>query len=302
LYTAKEVSNTNDFGRMFLMRKIFALAVVAVLSLFALSGCDGNDDYGVLGPIDVISRETGSGTRDAFVEVLGIIQGGVDRTYEEAVVQPSTGSVITAVSGNESAVGYISLGAMRDDIRAVSINGVAPTPANVQNGSYILFRNFYLAVPGSLSPLAQDFLDFILSAEGQAIVADRGFVAIGENLPTFTGGGISGNLEITGSTSVAPLVERLAVAYMELNNGAGIEVHSTGSGAGILDAIEGRADFGLSSRELRPSELESVNGILMAHDGLAVIVHLNNNIPSLTPEQVRGIFMGEISRWDSIAD
>jgi len=308
------------------MKKTIILVVIMVLGLLALAACTGSEERvtdtaptngsttsnasnaptptptpaGITGPIDVISREAGSGTRGAFIEVLGIEQDGVDRTYVEAVIQTGTGAVITAVAGNESAIGYISLGALRDDVRAVPINGVVASAVNVQNGSYPLFRNFNLAVPRELSELAQDFLDFILSAEGQAVVAAN-YIAVGDNLPAFTGGGISGTLEVTGSTSVAPLMERLAVAYMELNDGVGIEVHSSGSGAGITDAIEGRADFGMSSRELRASELESVDNVLIAHDGLAVIVHNSNNIVSLAPEQVRDIFMGELSRWDDAA-
>ena len=305
------------------MKKTIILAVIMVLGLLVFAACTNNNDErtantdnaatsaatetpapapttatDVAGQIDVISREAGSGTRGAFIEVLGIEEGGVDRTYVEAVIQTGTGAVITAVAGNESAIGYISLGALRDDVRAVPINGVNASATNVQNGSYPLFRNFNLAVPRELSPLAQDFLDFILSAEGQAIVA-AGYIAISDDLPAFTGGELSGNLEITGSTSMVSLMERLAAAYMELSDGdVGIEIHSSGSGAGITDAIEGRADFGLASRELRTSELESVDSVLMAHDGLAVIVHNSNNVASLTPEQVRDIFMGELSRWD----
>ncbi|MCL2204670.1 MAG: substrate-binding domain-containing protein [Defluviitaleaceae bacterium] len=251
----------------------------------------------ITGPIDVISRESGSGTRDAFVDILGILEGGVDRTYIEAVIQTGTGAVITAVAGNLYSIGYISLGALRDDVRAMPINGVAPSAANVQAGTYPLFRTFYLAVPRNLESLAQDFLDFILSAEGQAIVSGRNYIAVGDNLAPFTGGGLTGTLEITGSTSIAPLMELLAVAYMEINDDARIEVHSSGSGAGITDAIEGRAAFGMVSRELRPTELESVDAVAMAYDGLAVIVHNDNPIPSLTTEQVRDIFMGELSRW-----
>jgi len=251
----------------------------------------------IAGPIDVISRESGSGTRDAFVEILGILEGGVDRTYIEAVIQTGTGAVITAVAGNLYSIGYISLGALRDDVRALPINGVTPTAANVQSGAYPLFRNFNLAVPRDLEPLAQDFLDFILSAEGQEIVSGRNYIAVGENLAPYTGGGLTGTLEITGSTSIAPLMELLAVAYMDLNDGVRIEVHSSGSGAGITDATEGRAAFGMVSRELRPTELESVDSVVIAHDGLAVIVHNDNPIATLTNEQVRDIFMGELSLW-----
>jgi phosphate transport system substrate-binding protein len=254
---------------------------------------------GVTGPIDVIIREAGSGTRGAFNEVLGIELDGVDRSYEEADIQTGTGAVIGAVAGNEHAIGYISLGALRDDVRAVPINGVEASAANVQNGTYPLYRNFYLAVPRDLSDIAQSFIDFIVAAEGQEIVG-AGYIAIGTGLPSFTETGLNGSVVIEGSTSVVPLMERIAAAFMELNPDVDIQIHSTGSGAGITGAIEGRVDFGLSSRELRDTELESVDSVLMAHDGLAVIVHNANGVTSLSPEQVRDIFIGELSSWTGL--
>jgi len=317
------------------MKKALILAVVTIIGLLVLAACGDNGNTGnqatadvgsaapaapapaapapaapapagstataaLSGPIDVITREAGSGTRVAFVEFVGVEVDGVDRTYIEAVVQTGTGAVIGAVAGNEYAIGYISLGAMRDDIRAVPINGVSATAANVQNGTYPLYRSFNLAVPFELSELAQDFLDFILSAEGQAIVSGRNYIAIGENLPAFTGGGLTGSLVITGSTSIVPLMEHIVNAYTELNPGVSIGVHSTGSGAGVTDATEGRADFGLVSREIRPTELENVNSVTMAHDGIAVIVNNDNNISSLTIEEVRDIFIGELTRWQDV--
>ena len=316
------------------MKKAFILVAVTIIGLLVLAACgdSGNGNTGnqatasagtatpapaapapaapapagstatvqLSGPIDVITREAGSGTRTAFVEFVGVEVDGVDRTYIEAVVQTGTGAVIGAVAGNEYAIGYISLGAMRDDIRAVPINGVSATAANVQNGTYPLYRSFNLAVPFELSELAQDFLDFILSAEGQAIVSGRNYIAIGENLPAFTGGGLTGSLVITGSTSIVPLMEHIVNAYTELNPGVSIGVHSTGSGAGVTDATEGRADFGLVSREIRPTELENVNSVTMAHDGIAVIVNNDNNISSLTIEEVRDIFIGELTRWQDV--
>ncbi|MCL2189629.1 MAG: substrate-binding domain-containing protein [Defluviitaleaceae bacterium] len=307
------------------MKKMLALLAVAGLLLFTACGDGGESTTSnpstnnpavaaaptpapaaanpaatvtpITGPIDVISRESGSGTRDAFVEILGILEDGVDRTYIEAVIQTGTGAVITAVAGNLYAIGYISLGSVRDDVRAMPINGVPATAENVQNGSYPLFRTFYLATPRNLEPLAQDFLDFIVSAEGQEIAVSRGFVAIGDNLPAFSGGGLTGTLEISGSTSMVDLMERIAAAYMELHADTRIEIHSTGSGAGITDAREGRVAFGMASRALRPAELEYVDSVTMAHDGLAVIVHNDNPIASLTTEQVRDIFMGELPRW-----
>ena len=251
------------------------------------------------GAIHVITREAGSGTRGAFIEVTGVELDGEDRTWTEAIVETGTGAVITAVAGNPASMGYISLGALRDDVRAVPIDGVAATVENIQNGSYPLFRTFYMAVPREISDLAQDFIDFVLSAEGQAIVAGSYIPAVA-NPASFAGSGRSGILEIEGSTSVAPLMNRIAQAYMDINPGVTIDVHSTGSGAGITGAIDARVDIGMSSRSLRESELEQVDAIVMNHDGIAIIVHPTNELASISTDEVRDIYLGELTRWADI--
>jgi len=299
------------------MKKVLILAIL-VLGLVALAACNNDDDASgssdsgtaadtstpttsvPSGAIHVITREDGSGTRDAFVNVTGIYQDGVDHTWTEALVETGTGSIITSVAGNPAAMGYISLGALRDDVRAVPVDGVEATVANVLNGTYTLFRSFYLALPNELSGLAQDFLDFIVSEEGQAEIQRRGFITVVENPVAYTGGGLSGTLVIEGSTSVAPLMGYVVAAYRELNPGVTIDVHSTGSGAGITAAIEGRVDIGMTSRALRETELASVDGFLMNHDGLAVIVHPSNGLANITTEAIRDIFMGELTRWENI--
>jgi len=254
---------------------------------------------GPTGAIHVITREAGSGTRGAFVEVTGVELDGEDRTWDEAIVETGTGAVITAVAGNPASMGYISLGALRDDVRALPINGVEASVGNVQNGSYPLYRSFYMAVPREISDLAQDFIDFVLSAEGQEIVAGSYIPAVASPAP-FAGGGLTGTLEIEGSTSVAPLMNTIAQAYMDLNPGVTIDVHSTGSGAGITGAMEGRVDIGMSSRALRDTELEQVDSITMNHDGIAVIVHPTNELASVSTDEVRDIFIGELTRWENI--
>jgi len=307
------------------MKKVIILAIL-VLGLMALAACNNNgngddtdiytadvgaaDDTGSTpaatltaptGAIHVITREDGSGTRDAFVEVTGVLEGGVDRTWVEALVETGTGAVITSVSGNPAAVGYISLGALNPTVRALPVNGVEATVANVLSGAYPLFRSFYLALPRELSELAQDFLDFIVSAEGQEELERRGFIPVVANAEPFTGGGITGTLVIEGSTSVAPVMSQLAELYRSIvGDGVTIDVHSTGSGAGITAATEGRVDFGMTSRALRETELENVDSFLMNHDGIAVIVHLSNELPSIATEEIRDIFMGELTRWEDV--
>ena len=309
------------------MKKVLILAML-VLGLLALVACGNNDnndasdadvytaDAGTTdaeddtpapvtlvdptGAIHVITREDGSGTRDAFVEVTGVHYDGVDRTWTEALVETGTGAVITSVAGNPAAMGYISLGALRDDVRALPVDGVEASVANVLNGSYPLFRSFYLALPGELSDLAQDFLNFIVSEEGQAEIQRRGFIPVVDNPAPYTGGGLTGTLVIEGSTSVAPLMGYLVEVYRELNPGVTIDVHSTGSGAGITAAMEARVDIGMSSRALRETELASVDGFLMNHDGLAVIVHPTNGLANITTDEIRYIFIGELTRWEDI--
>lgn len=309
------------------MKKALILALL-ILSALALAACSSNDnddtngadthtaDAGasagdtanrdseaqanLTGAIHVITREDGSGTRDAFVDVTGIYQDGVDRTWTEALVETGTGAVITSVAGNPAAMGYISLGALRDDVRAVPVDGVAASVANVLNGTYPLFRSFYLALPEELGDLAQDFLSFIESEEGQAEIQRRGFIPVIDNPMPYEGGGLSGTLVIEGSTSVAPLIGYLVEVYRELNPDVTIDVHSTGSGAGITAAVQGRVDIGMSSRALRETELASVDSFLMNHDGLAVIVHPSNGLSNITTDEIRDIFIGELTMWENI--
>ena len=252
------------------------------------------------GAIHVITREAGSGTRDAFVEVTGIFADGEDRTWEEAPVGTGTGAIITTIAENTAAMGYISLGALRDDVRAVAVNGVEATADNIINGTYPLFRSFYLALPAELNDLAKDFIRFIESEEGQAIIAGRGYIATVENPKPFEVLNFYGKLEIEGSTSVSPLMNYLVAAYVIHNDGVTIDVHSTGSGAGITAAMDGRVHFGMSSRALREGELAVVDSLTIAHDGIAVIVNPTNGIPSVSVDEIRQIFMGEITRWDNI--
>lgn len=293
------------------MKKFKLLAIATMLSgTMILAACANStptttateaasDDFNAARQINVISREEGSGTRGAFIELLGIEVDGIDHTYAEADIANGTSVVVTTVAGNTYAIGYISLGSLNDTVTAVPINGVPATPETVQNGTYPVFRSFYLAAR-ELSDIAQDFLNFVLSTEGQEIVASRGYIVVDSNAPAFSGSNPSGTVVVTGSTSVAPVMERLAEAYREINPDAIVEVHSSGSGAGITAAIDGTADIGMSSRDLRAEELASVDAVAMAHDGIAIIVNNDNPITSLTPEEVRQMFTGSITQWSDL--
>jgi len=281
------------------MKKMFlqGLLTTAILAVGAIAAtaCGGSSGTA----IDVVSREDGSGTRGAFIEVLGILQDGSDMTYAGAEIAPGTSQVINSVAGNSNAIGYISLGSLNDSVSAVNVNGVAPTPANVRSGAYPLFRAFWLTVQPEVNEITQEFLNFMLSAEGQAIAANN-YIPANDNASAFVATeGLSGTVVVAGSTSVAPLVNRLADAFMAVTD-ITVEVHSQGSTAGIVASIEGTADIGMSSRDLNANELTQINGITLALDGLAVIVHNDSEVTNLQQDMIRRIFIGEVTNWSDV--
>ncbi len=272
--------------------KIISAISAAAICIGAFTGC-GASGKG----ITVISREDGSGTRSAFTELTGVAVDDVDNTTPSAEISNSTAVVIQSVIGNENAIGYISLGSMSDGVKAVAVDGVEATAENVVNGSYKLSRPFNIAVKEDLSELAEDFVTFILSADGQKIVEEKGYIRASEN-GAYTSKGLTGTIVCAGSTSVAPVMEKLADRYKELNEGVTIEIQQTGSSAGITSAIEGVCDIGMASRKLKDSEIsQGLEATVIALDGIAVIVNRANETDSLTTEQIKGIYTGEITDW-----
>ena len=272
----------------------------AALMLSACSASGGNADE-----ITVISREDGSGTRGAFVELTGVevkADDGskTDLTYEEAIIANSTDVVMTQVSGNPSAIGYISLGSLNDTVKAVTIDGTAASQDNIKSGSYSLARPFNIAVKEGLSSQSQDFIDYIMSVSGQQIIADNKYIPIDTDTE-YTPSGTAGKITVAGSSSVAPVMEKLAEGYMSLNPDAVIEVQQTDSTSGIKAVSDGTCDIGMASRELKDSELAS--GIMpsaIAMDGIAVIVSTENPVNNLSVEQIRQIFTGDITSWGDV--
>lgn len=288
------------------MKKVFGLMMVLTLLVGTLCACgtsSSDDESGVTGAISVISREDGSGTRGAFVELLGIVDADDnDATTDTAEIANSTAVVSSTVVGNSNAIGYISLGSLTDEVKAVSIDGVEPTVEDINNGTYAIARPFNIVYQdGSLSELAQDFQAFILSDQGQKIINDEGYISIAEG-ETYTASGLSGTITLSGSTSVSPVMEVIADAYKELNPDVTIEIQQTGSSAGITSATEGVCDFGMSSRELTDSEAAALDCVTIARDGIAVIVNNDNTITNLTSEQVKGIYLGEITDWSEVTE
>ena len=249
--------------------------------------------------ITVVSREEGSGTRGAFVELMKIEDDDGDHTVDTAEISNSTSVVTQTVAGNKSAIGYISLGSLNDTVKAVKVDDVEPTVENIKAGSYAVSRPFEICYKEeNLTDLGKDFISFIMSAEGQKIVDDEGYIAMDEKAESYTGSGMSGNLSLNGSTSVSPLMEKLAEAYRAINPDVNIDIQQTGSGAGITATADGTCEIGMSSRALKDEELaQGITEEQIALDGIAVIVNKENGIDSLTSEQSRQIFVGEITNW-----
>ena len=263
-------------------------------------------DLDKLGQIAVISREDGSGTRGAFTEITGLLEKNgdeeVDNTTASATVQNSTNGVMTTVAGNPSAIGYISLGSLNDTVKALTLEGVEPTAENILSGDYKLARPFLLVTKGEPKEgsLEADFIHFALSKEGQAIAEQEGYVK-NEQAEDYKPGNVSGEITVAGSTSVTPLMEKLVEAYKKVNSGANIQIQSNGSSAGITAAAEGTAQIGMSSRELKDEEKANVQGIVLAQDGIAVIVNKDNPAEDITMEQIKNIFNGSMTAWGELA-
>ena len=256
--------------------------------------------------ITVVSREEGSGTRSAFIELFGVEQedasgNKVDMTTVEANISNSTSVVMTTVGGNEYAIGYISLGSLNDTVKAVQIEGVDATVENIKNGSYAVSRPFNIATKEGLSEVAADFVAYIMSAEGQAIVAENGYITVADDAAAYAGSAPAGNVVVAGSSSVTPVMEKLAEGYQAVNPNATIEVQQSDSSTGMNMAMEGTCDIGMASRALKGSELEAgLTPTVIAMDGIAVIVNNASPVSDLSVEQVRSIFTGEVTEWSEI--
>lgn len=283
------------------MRKGMKIASLVMALMMGVSAAAAE----VSGEITVVSREEGSGTRGAFIELTGVEEKNadgvkVDNTTEEAVVTNSTNVMMTTVAGDESAIGYISLGSLNDTVKALQIDGVDATVENIKNGAYTLARPFNIATKEGLSEVAQDFVNYIMSAEGQQVIADNKYIPL-DDAPAYEGKQVSGKIVVAGSSSVTPVMQKLAEAYQVVNPNAEIEVQQSDSTTGMQSAIDGICDIGMASRDLKDSEKEAgLNGQTIAMDGIAVIVNQNNNLTTLTLAQVKSIFTGEVTEWENV--
>lgn len=306
------------------MKKIMCLFVCGLLTAGALTGCgssadtmtdsgntttdaaaDAAGDFDTSSDISVVSREDGSGTRGAFIELFGVEEKDangdkVDYTTDEAIIANSTEIVMTTVAGDDYAIGYSSLGSLNDTVKAVKIDGAEPTADNINNGSYTISRPFNIATKGDVSDVAQDFINYIMSADGQQIIEDNGYIKASD-AGAFESNGASGKIVVAGSSSVTPVMEKLQEAYQKVNSGAEIEIQESDSTTGMTAAMDGTCDIGMASRELKDTEIDGgLTATVIAKDGIAIIVNKNNPTEDLTKDQVNSIFRGEVTTWDEV--
>ena len=307
-------------------KKTVSLWMTMVLTAAMLAGCGSTEnadttaatdttaeaenttataDFDTDEDISVYSREDGSGTRGAFIELFGVEEKDangekIDNTTEDATITNNTSVMMTGVAGDDYAIGYVSLGSLNDTVKALKIDGVEPTVENIKSDSYKVYRPFNIATKGEVSEAAQDFIDYILSAEGQQIVSDEGYITIDDAAPAFAGGQASGSVTVAGSSSISPVMEKLAEAYMKLNGNVKIEIQTSDSTTGMTSAIDGVCDIGMASRELKDTEADKLTATVIAQDGIAVVVNNNNPIDNLTKDQVKSIYVGETTSWSKV--
>lgn len=293
------------------MKKMLSFGLMMTLAASMLAGCGGSgepaadESAAASGTITVVSREDGSGTRGAFIELFGIEEKNdagekIDLTTDLAEITNSTAVMMTTVAGNTNAIGYVSLGSLDDSVKVLSIDGVEATVANIKNGTYSVARPFNIATGKEVSEEAQDFINFILSDEGQAVVEENGYISQGST-GAFESTMVEGKVIVAGSSSVTPVMEKLKEAYLAINTNASIEVQQSDSTTGMTSAMEGMCDIGMASRELKDSELEAgLTPTVIAMDGIAVVVNHENAVDNLESAQVKDIFTGKVTDWSEV--
>ena len=285
------------------MKKLLSLILAAGVALAALAGCGSkaaNDS------ISVLTREEGSGTRGAFIELFGIEQKDadgkkVDKTITSAESTNSTSVMMTTVEGNKSAIGYVSLGSLDETkVKALRVDGNTASAENLKKGDYKIARPFNVATKGDATGVASDFLKFILSEDGQKVVEDKGYISQGNN-GKYTASGQTGKITVGGSSSVTPVMEKLKEAYVKLNPNVTVDVQQQDSTTGMTGTIDGVYDIGMASRELKDSEKEAgLVPTVIAMDGIAVIVNKDHALDNITSEQILKIYTGEITLWNEV--
>ena len=304
------------------MKKTVCLLLAGLMTIGALTGCGSSadnkkddsaktettsekksDGFDTSSDITVVSREDGSGTRGAFIELFGVQkeENGekMDMTTEEAVIANSTAVMMTTVAGDDYAIGYASLGSLDDTTKTLKVDGVEPSVDTIKDGSYKISRPFNIATKDNVSDVAQDFINYIMSDDGQKVIEDNGYISVSDG--KFESNGAKGKIVVAGSSSVTPVMEKLKEAYLAVNKEAAIEVQESDSTTGVNSAIEGTCDIGMASRDLADSEAKKgVKATVIAKDGIAVIVNKDSKVDELTSAQVKDIYTGKTTKWADI--
>lgn len=295
------------------LKKLVAVMATVAMTMCMAAGCgnggegDSVAEFDTSYDISVITREDGSGTRSAFIELVGIEQKDesgekVDYTTEEAITMNSTSAVMSTVAGDEYAIGYVSLGSLNDTVKALKVDGAKATEENIKAGTYKVARPFNIATKGELSEVAKDFMDFILSTEGQAVVSESGYISL-DGVEPYAGSKPAGKVVVAGSSSVSPVMEKLKEAYVNMNPSADIEIQTNDSSTGMSMTSEGTCDIGMASRELKEAEIaDGLVGTVIATDGIAVIVNHANTLENIAAEDVKNIYVGDVLTWDEIVE
>lgn len=300
----KARNNKMKFKEKFFMKKFLkrsCAVITAILTIATFTGCGNSQkEFDSAKEINVVTREEGSGTRDAFIELTGVLEkdengNKKDNTTVSAVTINSTEAVLTNVTGDKYAIGYVSLGSLKDTVKALKIDGVECNSSNIKDGSYAISRPFNIATNGKVNEAAQDFMDFILSSDGQAIVEKQGYVAVSEN-GAYNSKKVSGKISVAGSSSVSPVMEKLKESYEQINPDVKIDIQTSDSSAGMTAAMEGTCDIGMASRELKEEESQ-LTSTQIARDGIAVVVNNENTTDNVSIETIRKIYTGEITSW-----
>lgn len=278
--------------------KLAAIFTSVALAAAMLASCGGSSDK-----ITVISREDGSGTRGAFIELTGIEEkdsngNKTDNTKKDALICKSTDVVLTQVSGDKNAIGYISFGSLNDTVKALKVEGVEPSTATIESGDYKIVRPFNIAVKDGLSDAAQDFENYILSSDGQDIIEKAGYIKIDKSAAAYASNNASGKVVVSGSSSVTPVMEKLAEAYQKANTNITVDVQQSDSSTGIKDAINGTSDIGMASRDISDDELsQGIKSVTIAQDAIAVIVNKDNAVDDISMDEIKAIYTGSKTTW-----
>ena len=298
------------------MKKVIVAMMLMAMTATTVAGCGSNDtaadtttetaaDTAAAGAISVLSREDGSGTRGAFIELFGIEEKQsdgtkVDMTTTDAQITNNTSVMLTTVAGDEYAIGYVSLGSLNDTVKALKIDGEEATEQNIKDGKYKICRPFNIATKDKKSEVTQDFINYILSEDGQKVIESNGYIKASD-AGAFKSNGAKGKIVVAGSSSVTPVMEKLAESYKTVNSGAEIEIQESDSTTGMNSAAEGTCDIGMASRDLKDSETGAgLTPTVIAKDGIVVIVNNENKVDNMTKAQVNDVFRGTITDWSAI--